>query len=111
MGHDQTIAPTAKLLPSEERLVAAMRELGYGRFESVQIRRGELLLEPWPTTVRSIKFGGATPNRPTEAPGDGEPKKQISDLFAVVRGLDSGTIRYLEVRGGLPFCLELDEAR
>jgi hypothetical protein len=43
------------------------QELGYGRFESLRIERGEFVLDPWPTSVRSVKFGATTPNRPAES--------------------------------------------
>jgi hypothetical protein len=38
---------THDLLPSEVAFVAAMQQLGFGRFEHLQIRGGELVLEPW----------------------------------------------------------------
>ena len=45
------------LLPSEATFVAAIQQLGFGRFEYLQIRNGELLLNPWPVAVRDVKFG------------------------------------------------------
>ena len=36
---------TRQLRPSERAFVTALRKLGYGRFESLQIRRGELVLD------------------------------------------------------------------
>ena len=85
-----------------------MQQLGFGRFESLRIHRGELVLDPWPTTVRSVKFGGGTtPNRPVDGSDEFELKTQIAELFAHVRGVEAGVIRVLEVRGGLPFCMEI----
>jgi hypothetical protein len=84
-----------------------MQELGYGRFESLQVRHGELLLDPWPTTIRSVKFGNATPNRPLSGSADFELKDQASEFFAYVRAVEMGVIRVLEVRGGLPFAMEV----
>ena len=34
-----------------------MHEIGFGRFESLRIERDELVLEPWPTAIRTLKFG------------------------------------------------------
>jgi len=48
---------TRDLSPTERQFVLAMRELGFGHFEFLRIERGELVLDPWPTTVRSVKFG------------------------------------------------------
>ena len=50
---------TQELLPSEATFLAAMQELSFGRFEYLQIRGGELVLDPLPTAIRDIKF--ATP--------------------------------------------------
>jgi len=95
------------LRPLERRFVTAMRELDYGRFESLRIRHGEPVLDPWPTIVRSVKFGDATPNRPDNQSSEFELKQQIAQLVEFVRSVDDGEIRVLEVRGGLPFRMEI----
>jgi len=100
---------TRDLRPSERRFLAVMQQLGYGRFESMRIQRGELVLEPPPTAVRSVKFGAATPNRPAELSGDFQLKKETAQLFGFIRGVDAGEIRVLEVRGGLPLSMEIAE--
>jgi hypothetical protein len=38
-----------------------MSALGFGRFEYLRIERGELVLDPWPTVVRDVKFGSQDP--------------------------------------------------
>ena len=95
------------LRPSERQFVIAMRQLGYGRFESLQIRRGELVLQPPPTAVRSVKFGTTTPNRPDELAGDFDLKEETAQLFGFIRSIDGGEIRVLAIRGGLPFTMEI----
>jgi hypothetical protein len=101
---------TCDLRPLERRFVRAMQELGHGRFECLRILRGELVLDPWPTTIRSVKFGSPNPNLPMCAAAEFGLKKQIEEFFAHVRAVDSGVIRVLEVRGGLPFCMDLADA-
>jgi hypothetical protein len=54
---NKPIELTTDLRPSERRFLVGMQQLGHGRFELVRIHRGELVLDPWPSTVRSIKFG------------------------------------------------------
>jgi hypothetical protein len=98
---------TCDLLPLELRFVGAMQELGHGRFECLRILRGELVLDPWPTTIRSVKFGSPNPNRPLQRPADFELKDPAAEFFAYVRTIDVGVIRVLEVRGGLPFAMEV----
>src|ERR1039457_6207926 len=95
------------LRPSERQFVDAMRRLGHGRFESVRIQRGELVLEPPPTAVRSVKFGKPTPNRPEHPSTPFARKQEGAQLFEAVGGVEDAEIRVLEVRGGLPLCMEI----
>jgi hypothetical protein len=99
---------TSDLLPSERDLVAAMRDLGFGRFEFVRIEHGELILHPWPATVRDVKFGTAGAARLRERPAEFELKKQVAEFFEYVRAVESGEIRTLEVQDGLPFSMEIE---
>ena len=48
---------TRNLLPSERRFTAGMQQLGFGHLECLRIKRGELVLDPWPPTIRNVKFG------------------------------------------------------
>lgn len=106
---DKPLKSTHDLRSSERRFLRAMQELGHGRFESVRIDIGELVLDPWPATIRSIKFGNPTPNRPVLESTEFELKCQVAEFFAQVRSIKSGLIRALEVRGGLPFCMDLTD--
>jgi hypothetical protein len=95
------------LRPSERQFVDAMRRLGHGRFESLRIQRGELVLEPPPTAVRSVKFGKPTPNRPEHPSSAFDLKQEVAQLFSVIRSVEAGEIRVIEVRGGLPFAMDV----
>ena len=55
---DVAVVPTSagELLDSERAFVSAMHQLWFGRFECLRIANGELLLDPWPSTVREVKF-------------------------------------------------------
>jgi hypothetical protein len=106
INHERRVT-ISDLRPSEVRLVTAMRQLGYGRFESLQIHCGEFTLDPWPTMVRSVKFGNATANRPVVTSDEFQLTKPLIELFAYVRNVERGTIRSLEIRGGLPFFMEV----
>jgi hypothetical protein len=98
---------TRDLTSSERKFVAAMHELAFGRFESVRIRDGAVVLEPWPTAVRCLKFGSETAARNAILPPEFSLKPQIISLFEYVRSTQSGEIRCLEVRHGLPFSAEI----
>jgi len=95
------------LLPTEAAFLAAMQRLGFGRFEYLQFRGGELVLDPWPVMVREVKFAaGQHTGKPAESNSDLRP--QVAEFFAYVREVDSGEIRELEVRHGLPFSMEIE---
>ena len=98
---------TQHLLPTETAFLAAMQRLGFGRFEYLQIRGGELVLDPWPVMVRDVKFAaGQHTGKPAEPNSDLRP--QVAEFFAYVRDVESGEIRELEVRHGLPFSMEIE---
>jgi hypothetical protein len=97
------------LLPSEAAFVAAMQQLGFGRFEYLHIRGGELVLNPGPVTVRDVKFGSpVTTGKPLMSTSELRP--QLAEFFAYVRDVYAGEIREVEVRHGLPFSMEVELA-
>jgi hypothetical protein len=99
---------THDLSPSERRFLAAMNKLGFGRFELLRIERGELILDPWPFSVRNVKFCTADVER-VAAPANCDLKKQVAEFFEYVRAVDAGEIRTLEVHNGLPFSMEIEQ--
>lgn len=107
-GVVSTPCSTRELRPSERAFVTALRKLGYGRFESLQIRSGELVLEPWPRSIRAVKFASRTA-QPEPSSEEFELKKQVAEFFGYVRGVEAGEIRSLEVRDGLPFSMTIEE--
>ena len=101
---------TKDLRPSERRMIAAMRILRFGRFEYIRIERGEIVLNPWPASVREVKFGSRDPGAAKIPAAEFELKPQIAELFEYVRAVDAGELRTLEVKGGLPFSMEIEMA-
>ena len=101
---------TRDLRPSERVFLAAMSDLGFGRFEYLRIERGELVLDPWPTVVRDVKFGSQDPGAAKIPPAEFDLKPQVAELFEYLRSVDAGEIRTLEVKHGLPFSMEIEMA-
>ena len=101
---------TRDLRPSERAFAAAMSDLGFGRFEYLRIERGELILNPWPSVVRDVKFGSQDPGSAKVPPAEFELKPQVAEFFEYVRSVDAGEIRALEVKDGLPFSMEIEMA-
>ena len=102
-------ATTLELLPSERRFLDAMHHLGYGRFESVRIEGGKLVLDPWPSTIRYIKFGSFDPGCDKELNAEFRLKCQVAELFEYVRAIETGEIRLLEIRAGLPLTMHINQ--
>ena len=99
---------TADLVPSERLFVNMLQRLWFGRIEGLQIRQGEVVLDPWPTTVRDVKFGSEEASTRADLPQEFELKRQVAELFEYVRGVTAGEIRVLEIRHGLPFAMQLE---
>jgi hypothetical protein len=100
---------TGDLLPSERRILDAIERLWFGRIEHLGISHGEVVLDPWPTTTRDVKFcakGGL--NEP--AGNEFLLKQQVAEFFEYIRDVDAGEIRTLEVKSGLPFSMEIEMA-
>ena len=98
-------AHTSELLPAERQLLETLRTLGFGRVEHLQVRDGEIVLDPPPVIVRALKLGATqwTPVEPKEP--EFELKCGAADFFGFVHSVDHGEIRALEVRRGLPFLM------
>jgi hypothetical protein len=99
---------TQDLRNSERQFVAGLQRLGHGRLQGLAIRHGELVLDPWPTTIRDVKFG-ARANQPEPKADDFLLKQQLVEFFEYVRSVESGVIRVLEVKNGLPFSMSIEK--
>ena len=97
---------TNELCPSELSFVQAMQKLGFGQFEDVLIVAGELVLDPWPRTVQSVKFGSAE-QAETDQPSEFDLKRQVAEFIVRIRAIENGEIRTLEIRHGLPFAMQM----
>lgn len=99
---------THDLSPSERRFLAAMNELGFGRFEFLRIEHGELLLDPWPKNIRDVKFGSqdATPHKGLDDAFELRPA--VVEFFEYVRAVEEGQILCLTVKHGLPFSMQIE---
>jgi hypothetical protein len=104
-------ASTRDLLPSEQRIVADMQQRRFCRYEFISIRGGELVLNPWPATVTAVRFASQDPATATNPAAEFQLKRQMIEFLEYVRTIDSGEIRCLEVRHGLPFSMEVEHCQ
>jgi hypothetical protein len=97
------------LLPSDRRFLAAIDELVFGRFELLRIEPGELLLDPWPKTVRDVRFGSENATAHKGFREAFELRRPIIEFFDYVRGVRDSEILCLEVRHSLPFSMQIEQ--
>ena len=65
------------------------------------------MIDPWPRTVQAVKFGSEDSTFGVTSESF-ELKKQVAEFIERVRVIESGEIRQLEVRYGLPFAMQLE---
>ena len=84
-----------------------MDDIGFGRIERLVIRRGELVLDPWPTSVRDVRLGSEPAIQKNQCANDFELKRPVVELFEYVRSVVEGEIVCLELRRGNPVSMEI----
>jgi hypothetical protein len=98
----------ASLSAARKRLVETLRKLQFGRIEYLYISRGEPEWKPGPTIIQTIKLpvdsGAIDP-----VVDDCMLKKPLVDLFRCFDRQQSGVVRRLECRFGLPCLVEIIE--
>jgi len=97
------------LTPPQQKLLAEMQRINYGRILNLSVRRGQPIMDPSPRVVREIKFGGDNGPRPEAAKADFALKAQVCDLFVQLEALGDGVIPCIEIQRGLPFRMTVEE--
>ena len=97
------------LAAGRRRLVDMMQEVNFGRIQQLQVRDGEPAFTPMTRVERQIKFGGENQPRPEAALDDFELKRNVVELFESFERLGNGIIKQLEIKGGLPFGMTVEE--
>ena len=105
------VADVAKssLTPSQQKLLAEMQRINFGRIFGLTVRDGQPVMDPPPRVVREIKFGGDNGPRPEAVKADFALKAQVRDLFAQLEALGDGVIPCIEIQRGLPFRMTVEE--
>jgi hypothetical protein len=83
-----------------------MRQIRFGRFEFIKIERHELVLDPWPSTTRNVKFDAVDREEARELESEFALKKPVAEFFEYVRSVEDGEIRCLEIRHSQPFAMQ-----
>jgi hypothetical protein len=97
------------LSPERRQLVETMQQINYGRILNLVVRAGEPTFTPSTRIERQFKFGGDCQPR-TEVPlPDFALKSKVTELLDCIGKMQDGTITQLEVKGGLPFGMTVEE--
>lgn len=96
------------LTPQRRQLLERMQDINYGRITNIEVSMGEPSFTSDTMVERQIKFGGDDPWRqPTAA--NFTLKAKAVELFDCMDRMQNGTIKHLEVKGGLPFGMIVEE--
>jgi hypothetical protein len=105
-----SLAVKSVLSEPRRRLLELMQELDFGRIEALAVGAGDPVLDPPPTIVREVKFGGQNGPRDERTLDDFPLKAQVVELFDELDRLGDGVIDVLTVKHGLPFNMHVNLA-
>lgn len=98
------------LTPTQVRLLSLMQEMNFGRIEGLAVVNGNPVFDPPPRIVRQVKFGSENGPRREKNMIDFNLKEQVVEFFSALSRLKNGTVESIEVKHGLPFLMNLEEA-
>lgn len=99
----------SELSPAGSKLVETMQQINYGRICNLTVRDGEPLFTAETRTQRQIKFGNDSQKRPESELHDFALKSKVTELLDYIRAMPDGTIRQLQIKGGFPFDMTIEE--
>ena len=98
-----------QLTPQRRSLLEQMQALSFGCIRNIQVLCGEPRFTPMTKIERLIRFGGDNHPRPESGLDDFELKDKIIELFDAIERIGDGLILKLEIKGGLPFDMTVEE--
>jgi len=104
-----TIETASQLSAARRRLLETISKLNFGRIENLVIQNGQPVFDPPPSILRDVKFGAENGPHAKSALSDFSLKSRLLDLFSQLDALESGVVRSLEVKHGLPFSMIVEE--
>ena len=108
--HNMKQLTKQSLTPARGRLLALMQELNFGWIKGLLVVNGEPVFDPMPRVVRQVKFCSENGPRREKKLNDFKLKEQVVELFEAMDRMKNGVIETLEIKHGLPFLMNLEEA-
>ncbi len=97
------------LSPARRLLLDRMQRVNYGRILNIQVLGGEPVFTPQTRIERLVRFGGENHSRPESGLDDFELKDKVVELFDLLERMGDGLVLKLEIKGGLPFDMIVEE--
>ena len=94
-----------------QRLIELCQSINYGSVENLRVENGDPVFDPPPLVTRDVKLGGNENNgpRPELGRGNFKLKAAVLQLFELFDDLGDGVVPLLEIKGGLPFRVLVQE--
>src|SRR4051812_25708663 len=90
------------LSPTRQALVRLCQAINFGSIEALEVQNGEPVVDPPPIRVKDIKLDSDDGPRPELGLVDFVLGAEVLRLMAHLDELNSGTVRRVEVRAGVP---------
>ena len=90
------------LSQARQVLVRLCQTINHGSIEDLEVRRSEPVFNPAPVMLRDVKLDADEVPRPELALSDFALSEQVCRLLRMLDKLESGSIRHIEVRAGIP---------
>jgi hypothetical protein len=92
----------SEISPARQALVRMCQAIDHGSIEDLEVRLSEPVFNPAPVMLRDVKLDADEGPRPELALHDFTLSGQVCRLFRMLDNLESGSIRHIEVRAGIP---------
>jgi len=101
----------ASLSSEGKRLLETLQRTNYGRLERLVVRDGQPAFDPAPRIVKDVKLGALDNGvRPELDSDDFILKREHIELFDQLQQIGTGVIECIEIKGGLPFRLTVEQS-
>jgi len=90
------------LSPARQALVRLCQAINHGNIENLEVKNSEPVFDPWPVTVRDVKLDSDEGPRPEISLADFVVSDEVVRMMSLLDEMMCGTIRYVEVRAGVP---------
>jgi hypothetical protein len=90
------------LSPARQALVRLCQTINHGSIEDLEVRHSEPVFNPAPMVLKDVKLDADEIPRPELTFGDFTLSDQLCRLLSLLDQIESGSIRHIEVRAGIP---------